>query len=449
MAVYDLLIKNGTVVFPDKGTMEKKNIAVADGKIAALTDEEPEAKETIDARGLCVSPGFIDTHLHDEETCDGKTIEQSMLRQGVTTAIAGNCGCGPLAKDILPFRKETWINLGYLTGHTMLREAAGCTDIYAAASPEQLTEMARLLRAELENGSFGLSIGLEYMPNTPASELEALFRIAEPFPDIWVPVHIRSDGPAAVSATDEILDYAKDWKMRFQISHTGSMTAFGHLAEVLEHIDAARADGCDVTFDCYPYDAFCTQLGSAVFDPGFEERWGKGCESLEIGSGPMRGHWLSEEGLYGKLRAEAPETLIIAHVMHKDEVELCLCHPQCAVASDALLSHGHGHPRAAGTFPRALRILRAHGYTWPNAIRKCTSLPAEMAKLPGKGRIAEGFDADFVIFDPETLKDNATFAQELLPPTGIEWVVVGGRPAVRKNEILGGPKGKLIFRNKL
>ena len=448
MSEFELLIKNGTVVFPDKGIAEKKNIAVRGGRIAEITGGLPDADSIIDAEGLFVSPGFIDTHLHDEEVEDGTTIEQAMLRQGVTTAIAGNCGSGPLGKDILPWRGSPWINLGYLTGHTKLREAAGCTDIYAAATDEQLAEMCRMLENELKNGSFGLSVGLEYLPNTPASELEALFDTAEPFADIWVPVHIRSDGPAAVASTDEVLGYAARRKQRFQISHTGSMTAFGHLAEVLEHIDAARAAGSDVTFDCYPYDAFCTQLGSAVFDPGFAERWGKGTESLEIGSGPLRGHWLNEDGLYEKLRREAPDTLIIAHVMREDEVELCLCHPQCAAASDALLSHGHGHPRAAGTFPRALRILRSHGCTWPEAVRKCTSLPAEMAKLPGKGRIKAGCDADFVIFDGDTLKDNATFAQELLPPSGIKWVIIGGRPAVKDNEILGEPKGKLLFRNK-
>ena len=448
MAGYELLIKNGTVIFPDRGVAEKKNIAVRNGKTAEITVALPEAESVIDAEGLFVSPGFIDTHLHDEEICDGKTIEQSMLRQGVTTAIAGNCGCGPLAEEILPHRTSPWINLGYLTGHTKLREAAGCIDSYAAATEEQLAKMCRLLDRELQNGSFGLSIGLEYLPNTPASELEALFKTAEPFADIWVPIHIRSDGPAAVASTDEVLDYAKNWKLRFQISHTGSMTAFGHLAEVLEHIDAARAEGRDVTFDCYPYDAFCTHLGSAVFDPGFAERWGKGTEALEIGSGPLRGRWLNEDGLYERLRREAPETLIIAHVIHRDEMELCICHPQCAVASDALLFRGHGHPRAAGTFPRALCLLRSRGYTWPDALRKCTSLPAEMAKLPGKGHIEEGYDADFVIFDPGTLKDNATFAHELLPPTGIKWVVIGGRAALKDNEILGCPKGKLIFRNK-
>lgn len=432
---------------PDKGKEEKLNIAVAQGKIVGLCADEPEAESVIDATELYVSPGFVDIHMHDEEVDDGDTVEQALLRQGVTTAIGGNCGSGLLEKDIAPFRKHPWLNLGYLTGHTALREAVGAKNIYIPASPEQITQMRVLLRKELECGSFGISFGLEYIPNTPTEEIEALLDVAKDFKQIWVPVHIRSDGPLAVVATDEILALARKYKpMRFQISHTASMTAFGHLDEVLEHIEKARADGADVTFDCYPYDAFCTKLGSAIFDPGFEGRWGKGLESLEIGSGDYRGKWLNEDNLYEKLRIEDPDCLIIAHVIKTDEMERCIIHPDCAIASDSILKDKHGHPRAAGTFPRALRMLRNKGFSWSDAIRKCTSLPADMAWLK-KGRIEVGADADIVIFNGDSLIDKATFAEQLLPPEGIEWVIIGGIPAVKNTEILGKPKGQLINRN--
>lgn len=446
MAKFDLLIRGGTVILPEQDKEARLNIAVADGKIAGLCTGEPEAERVIDAGGLYVSPGFIDSHMHDEEVEDGDTIEQALLRQGVTTAVAGNCGSGLLAKEILPFRGKPWLNLGLLTGHTKLREAVGVTDVYAAATLKQRDMMKELLREELKGGSMGLSIGLEYLPNTPPEEIEALFEVVAEFEKRWIPVHIREDGPASVNATDEILNYARKWPLRFQISHTGSMTGFGQLAEVLEHIDEAKAGGADVTFDCYPYDAFCTNLGSTVFDPGFEARWGKGLESLEIGSGKYRGRRLDEDGLYERLRAEEPKTLIIAHVIRGDEVELCLSHKDCAIASDSLLRGRHGHPRAAGTFPRALRMLvDKKGFSWPQAVRKCTSLPAEMNWLD-KGVIAEGADADFVIFDGARLKDNATFTDELLPPDGIEWVIIGGEPAVRGGEVLDAPRGKLIRR---
>ena len=445
MPVYDLVIRGGVVLLPELNKEEKLNIGISEGAIARLASEEIDGAEVIDASGSYVAPGFIDSHMHDEEKEDGDTIEKALLRQGVTTAIAGNCGSGPLGRDILPFRSEPWINLGYLTGHKKLREAAGATDRYLPAMPGQVEIMKALLRKELENGSFGLSIGLEYLPNTPISELESLFEVAVDFRKIWVPVHIREDGPASVRATQEIIGLALKWPLRFQISHTGSMTGFGQLGKVLELIDNARAEGADVTFDCYPYDAFCTDLGSAVFDPGFEERWGKGKEALEVASGSNRGKWLSEEGLYERLRKEEPDCLIIAHVIKEEEVKLCLSHPDCAIASDGLLRGGHGHPRAAGTFPRALKMLREMGLSWPEAVRKCTSLPARMNWLD-KGVIKEGADADLVIFDGEKLCDKATFTDELLPPEGIRRVIIRGQTAVKENEILGGPKGKLMKR---
>ena len=446
MSVYDLVLRGGVVLLPELNKEEKLNIGISQRKIAALSADEMEGREVIDASGSYVSPGFIDSHMHDEEKEDGDTIEKALLRQGVTTAIAGNCGSGPLGDEILPFRRGPWINLGYLTGHKKLREAAGAVDRYLPATKAQIEIMRSLLRKELENGSFGLSIGLEYLPNTPISELEALFEVAVDFPKIWVPVHIREDGPASVRATQEIIDLALKWPLRFQISHLGSMTGFGQLAKILEMIDRARAEGADITFDCYPYDAFCTDLGSAVFDPGFEKRWGKGKEALEVASGPNRGKWLNEEGLYERLRKEEPECLIIAHVIKEEEVRLCLSHPECSIASDGLLKGGHGHPRAAGTFPRALRLLREMGASWPQAVRKCTSLPAGMNWLD-KGLIREGADADLVIFDGDKLRDTATFTDELLPPEGIKCVIIGGEPAVKDSEVLGGPKGELMRRN--
>lgn len=448
MADFDLLIRGGDVLLPESSEPERVNIAVLGGKIAALTKAEPAAEEVVDAGGLCVAPGFVDTHMHDEEVDDGNTVELALLRQGVTTAIAGNCGTGPLSADIKPYRKTPWLNLGYLTGHTALREKAGVTDIYAASPHETFALMSDMLRNELGNeGSFGLSFGLEYMPNTSREEIEALLATAAAFKNIWVSVHIRSDGPAAVDSVDEIIGYAKKYPLRFQISHTGSMCSFGHMDEVLDHISAASDSGCDITFDCYPYDAFCSYLGAALFDEGFAGRWGRGCEYLEVGSGPCRGKFLSEDGLYEKLRRKAPETLIIAHVMNGAEVEKCLMHPRCAVASDSILLKGHGHPRAAGTFPRAINTMTKNGLSLAEAVRKCTALPASMAFLDKrKGVIREGADADFVIFDPARLRDRATFAEELLPPEGIERVIVGGKTAVRKNEIVGGPHGKLLSR---
>ena len=146
MSVYDLVLRGGVVLLPELNKEENLNIGISQRKIAALSADEMEGREVIDASGSYVSPGFIDSHMHDEEKEDGDTIEKALLRQGVTTAIAGNCGSGPLGDEILPFRREPWINLGYLTGHKKLREAAGAVDRYSSATKAQIEIMRSLLR---------------------------------------------------------------------------------------------------------------------------------------------------------------------------------------------------------------------------------------------------------------------------------------------------------------
>jgi N-acyl-D-amino-acid deacylase len=198
--------------------------------------------------------------------------------------------------------------------------------------------------------------------------------------------------------------------------------------------------------DCYPYAAFCTFVGSTVFDPGFEARWGKGLESLEAASGRYKGNRLQPE-TFTDMRTNDPEALVVAHVMNEDEIRLCLRHPQCAIASDGVLHQGQGHPRAAGTFPRALRWLREEGLSWPEAIRHATSLPASMVWLQS-GVMQTGAPADLVIFLPDRLRDMATFRDQLLPPEGMEFVLVNGRVALEHGKLTEPPVGSFLLRQK-
>ena len=444
METMDLLIRGGTVLFPDESREEKLNVGLAGGRIAYLGPETPEARRVIEAEGLMIPPGFIDTHMHDEEMDDPHTTQQALLRQGVTTAIAGNCGSGPRLEEILPTRKHPWLKLGYLTGHRALRYHLGIVDDYRAATDEEIAAMKTLLKEELDSGSFGLSFGLEYAPNTSPAEIRALVDVVKDYEQRWLPVHIRHDGPRCVEAVQEVIDLARESGLRFQVSHTGSMTAFGQLSRVLEMIEEAVADGVDVTFDCYPYDAFCTFIGSAVFDPGFEERWNKGFEALEAASGKYRGQRLTQE-IYDDMRANDPDALVIAHVMNDEEVRVCLKHPKCAIASDSVLNHGEGHPRSAGTFPRALKMLRQEGLSWAEAVYHATVRPAEMAWLE-QGRMALGAPADLTVFNPGTLTDCATFKDQLLPPEGIEYVIIDGEVALDEGDLVADPVGRILLR---
>jgi N-acyl-D-amino-acid deacylase len=199
----------------------------------------------------------------------------------------------------------------------------------------------------------------------------------------------------------------------------------------------------DVTFDVYPYYAFAARIGSAVFDPGFEQRLGKGLESLGISTGKFRGVPLTLE-VFAKAREEDPDAYVIAHVMNPQEVDMCLLHPESAIASDAVLRGDEGHPRAAGTFPRGIGILRKAGLSWPEAVRHATSRPAEMIWHRG-GRIAEGANAELVVIDPVSYEDRGRFGEPLTAPSGVKWVVLNGVVVVENGEIIAPPNGRILL----
>jgi N-acyl-D-amino-acid deacylase len=448
MAEYDLLVTGGVVVDPLDKTEKTMNLALKDGVIAWTGEGIPGTAERIlEVEGTMICPGFIDTHMHDEEIDDPDTTQMALLRQGVTTCIAGNCGTGPLQEKIRPSRSEPWLNIGYMTGHTALREEVGITEMdrYRPATDEETARMKGLLVSELEKGSFGLSLGLEYNPETSWEEIVALAQVVPGFDKRWISSHIRYDGPRCIEAVEEMIKLASTVNGRVQISHLGSMTSFGFAADALKLLHNARTQGLDLTWDSYPYAAFSTYLGSAVFDPGFEKRFNKPISALEVGSGPYAGKRLDRE-LFEQLRKEQPRTIIVAHVMNEDEMKLILKDPLCAIASDAVLFEGRGHPRVAGAFPRGINWLREEGLTWSEAICHATAIPAEMCWL-NRGQIKTDSTADLVIFDPQTFADRATFAEPLLPPEGIRYVIVNGKVAVDDGDLNADPCGKFLTRS--
>jgi N-acyl-D-amino-acid deacylase len=384
----------------------------------------------------------VDIHIHDERFEDPDTVQRCLIAQGVTTAVAGNCGSGPLFEKSQAARPRPWLHLSYLVGNCAgLRGEVGHTDRYTPATPAETAEMRSLLRESLNRGAMGLSLGLEYAPGASWEEIGALTAVTAEFGRI-ITVHIRYDDDRCVDAVREVIRLSREYGVRLQVSHLGSMT-MGHTRECEELIEEAIVnDGVDVGFDCYPYDAFCASAGSAVYDDGFVERWkGKGPECLEAVSGRFKGNRLTFETL-AEMRREEPGELIVAHVMDKTEIENCLANPRCIVASDALTTSGGGgaHPRIAGTFPRALGILRRHGYSWEDALRKMTAMPADRMRLDA-GRLYEGARADIAVFDPDEFADRATFQVPFAAPDGLKLVVINGRVALKERVFRGGPHG--------
>lgn len=441
----DILIRGGTFFsMADGENARPASITIKNGRVSAVLapDSETEAEQVFDAAGLFVTPGFVDSHMHDEYFKDPDTVQQALIRQGVTTAIGGHCGSGPLVEVSFGARPKPWLHLGYMVGNCAMREAVGRTDRYSPATAEEIEKMRGLLRESMRNGAMGLSLGLEYAPGATYAEVSALAEVVGEFPDRLVSVHIRYDDKRCTDATREVIALAREHKLRLQISHLGSMT-MNRTQKCIDVIDEAIAEGIDVGLDCYPYDAFCAKAGSAVYDGNFEERWeGKGPESLEAVSGRFKGRRLTYEML-AVMRAEQPMAPIIAHVMNMEEVEACLIHPKGLVASDSLFTGEGAHPRIAGSFPRALKILRDNGCGWQDALRKMTSAAADRLRIDG-GRLKIGSVADLIVFDPEKFSDRATFQEPFLPPVGLRLVVINGKVALRDGKLAKEPNGDIL-----
>lgn len=242
----------------------------------------------------------------------------------------------------------------------------------------------------------------------------------------------------------EAVEISRQSGVPMQISHVNSMCAFGEMAECLRLMEAARAEGLDITGDAYPYAAFSTGLGTAVFDDGCLQRWGVDYDALMVATGPYAGLRM-DAALFHRLRRETPEIAIIAFVMREDEVLQALRHPVISIGSDGFMRDGQGHPRGAGAFPRVLgRFVREGKLTFLEALRKSTIMNADRLGWKQKGRLQEGCDADLVVIDRERLVDRATFEQPDLPPDGLHAVIVGGRVQVQQNAPREGLCGTVV-----
>ena len=354
----DLLIKNGQ--YPDfsEGRMKQGNIGITDGKITYIGPEEPDTKERLDARGKVVSPGFIDIHMHEEhfaEEGEHYVIAQMMLEMGVTTAVGGNCG---MQNQNLSYFKEVLDRLGgspvnyiMLAGYNTFRYELGIGR-YETASQEQRETIRKLLQRELNEGAYGISFGIEYDPGITTEEILYAIGVAED-PNLLVSAHYREDCLQDINPVQEMIEIAEKIPMKFQISHLSSCSAMGLMQESLDAINEAMKRNPKLNYDTYPYNAFSTHMGSAVFEDGCIEGWHKDYSDILLTDAPYKDIRCTKE-IFEKVREEYPDMLAVAFVMNEEEIAAAIANPNGMVASDAIINNGNGHPRAAGTFPRVL-----------------------------------------------------------------------------------------------
>lgn len=445
-----LLIKNGTYPDYEKKQMVKANIGIEDGKIAYIGEQTPEAETVIDAKDRVVSPGFIDIHMHEEDFVhEGKQfiIANMMLEMGVTTAVGGNCGVQkqPLSvfKSVLRELGGSPVNYIILAGYNHFRTEMGIGR-YEHPSQEQMDALQAIMKRELAEGAYGISFGIEYDPGITYDEMLRAVRASDD-PHLLVSAHYRDETKKDdLFPIEEMIRFSQDIPQKFQISHLSSCSATGSMKEALACINAAMEKDPKLNYDTYPYNAFSTEIGSAVFEDGCLEGWGKDYKDILLTDEPYKNVFCDEE-IFRKARAEYPNMLAVAFVMNEEEIRAAIVNPNGMVASDAILNNGSGHPRAAGTFPRVLGKYVREEKALPllDALRKMTLEPAERLELEQKGRIRVGCDADITIFDPQTIIDKADFTK-LCKPEGIDYVLIGGRIAMKDGERVNDRLGRFI-----
>jgi len=443
------LISGGHVIDPANRVNGRLNMLVEDAKIVWVGRGEPEADKVIDAGGKIVVPGFIDIHLHEDPIDNGRIapcIFEMMLRQGVTTAVGGNCGINVWDPgeylDIVD-RDGAAVNVGLYAGHEYFRKAAGASDIYAPATEEQKEEMVKGIGKALENGCVGVSFGLRYVPGADKDEFFRAAACCREGRKI-IASHVRDDADAIFKAIDEFCEAGVEYGLPVQISHIGSMGGFGQMEDVLRQMDEYKLNGLDIAMDCYPYFAFSTRIGTPAYDPGWLERYHCGYDVLEFCEGKYRGQRATKE-TFDEVRAEFPECITVCHVMREEDVRMAFGHPGVMLASDGLVNNGQGHPRAAGTFPRFIaEFVRKGTLSLYDAVDKMTAMPANRLGLENKGRLNAGADADITIFDLDRITDRATFAEPALEPEGIEMVMIGGEIAFEKGKIIKNNCGRAV-----
>lgn len=443
------LIYGGRVIDPANRLNGTYNILLENGKVAWIGTDMPEADETIDASGKIVTPGFVDIHMHEDPVENGRIrqcIFPMMLRQGVTTAVGGNCGGNvydPLDYLNIVDRDGTAVNVALYAGHEYFRIAAGAEDIYGGSTEVQKQEMEKNIRAALDGGCVGVSFGLRYVPG---ADKEEFFRAAACCAESKKPIasHVRDDADAIFASIEELLEAGRAFDIPVQISHIGSMAGFGQMEAVLRQVDEACEEGLDVMLDCYPYFAFSTRLGTPTYDPGWLARYHCGYDVLEFCDGKYRGQRATKE-TFDEMRLRFPQCLTVCYVMKEEDIRLAFRHPRVMLGSDGITDNGRGHPRCAGTFPRLLaEFVKKGDLTLYQAIEKMTAMPAKRLGLKTKGHLGVGADGDITIFNLETVRDKATFAEPALPPEGIEHVFLGGEPVLKNGEIFRNRCGKAV-----
>ena len=506
-AAHDLVIRGGTVHDGSGGEPRIADLAISAGRITEIAPRIVGAgTEEIDARGLAVAPGFVDIHSHGDASLLEDPRAESVVRQGITTLVAGADGSSRFQGDgersftawatALEAARPA-VNVAAMIGLGSVRGAVVGDDDRKATAAE-LQRMVRMVEQAVAAGACGASTGLEYTPGAFAS-MEELIALCRPLAAKRLPyaTHMRNEDDRVLDSIDESIAVARGAGCPLQISHLKMQGTrnWPKLDTALARIATARAAGVDVQFDVYPYEAYSTgltnlfpvwsrdggtnaflvRLKDATVAPRIRtETLAKveligGWDNVQISrvaeavdrdaEGKRLGTYAAAKSLdpyvaaVGLLERNRADVGMLGFAMSEDTIDRLLAHEFSMVCSDGgafaidgPTRRGSPHPRGAGTFPRVLgRYVRERkALSLASAIRKMTAVPAARVQLADRGTLATGMAGDVVVFDAGRAADTATFANPFQYPLGIAAVVVNGVISVRGGQRPSAGTGKVL-----
>jgi dihydroorotase/N-acyl-D-amino-acid deacylase len=523
---YDVILAGGRVVDGTGAPWYRADVGVRGDRIAAIGDlSREQAKRRIDASRLVVAPGFIDMLGQSEFNVMVDPRAASKITQGITTEITGEGhSIAPvnetmLAADEAIFRhygfRPTWTTLaGYFDAFARKKVAINLATFVGAGgvrevvlgrqerapTPDELKKMEALVAQAMEQGALGLSTSLLYVPSSYATteEIIALAKVARRYGGSYI-THQRNEGFGIDESLDEVFRIAREADIPSEIYHlkTAGPKAWGMMPAVLKRIEAARAQGLDVTADVYPWtassnslhatlptwaragsreemaarlqvpsnrakvrdelaqdDAWALENGPAriliadTLDPTLSRYEGKNLDEIARAEGKH-----PADALMDLVIADKGNTSKITFSMNEDDVRAAVKHPLVsfctdsgASATDGIFSKERNHPRGWGSMPRILgRYVREEKLLpLEEAVRKMTSLPATRMRLDSRGQVREGFFADLVAFDPATILDRSTYVDPWQYSAGIPFVLVNGQVVVDGGRITDARPGRIL-----
>ena len=495
--MFDLIIKNAVILDGTGADGYTGDIAVKDGKIAEIGSGLTGAVREINAAGLTVSPGWIDSHSHSDRSILSNPDQTEKVEQGITFSIVGQCGSSqaPTGKiSIEEFMRQAAATpqgsgAAMLVGHGNLRTMVMGTE-NRAPTAEELEGMKALLRTCMEAGAIGLSYGLVYMPGCYAAqdELVELAKVAAEYGGI-IAAHLRNEADTLVEAVQEFMNVITASGCRGVFSHhkAANRMNWGKVNITLAMIDAANGAGADVYLDVYPYRASSTSLQTRFFpkqfhpegkvdvrslmkDPALRDEirtwgrsiWGDDLSWTLVTECPDHKEY---EGLnvneIAALRGQEPYTAVFDllaesggrvqacfFMMCEEDIGTILQHDRAMICTDSGVAGKleKYHPRLRASFPRALRkyVREDKVLSLPEMIRRMTSLPAYVYGLNGKGKIEVGADADLCVFDAQTIADRADFVNCQRRNEGLAYVIIDGSVVLEQGVYNGTRAAKVL-----